>query len=132
MRDLAGRHQRNQGPGSLRGSAVRRLAARPFRPIAFAGFAPAAIGPLVRQQPGDRAADLRRFRIDPDRIERGQHRPGAINVIGAPAAEPAAIRLLLAAQEGEDRRDCRMIGRQTALRQKAEATGADIGGRRVE
>ena len=94
--DLAGRHQGKQSPGGLRCGAVRRLAMRHTRPIAVARFAPAAIGALMGEQPSNGAADLRRRRIDADRIQRGQHRPSAVDVVGSPAAEPTAVRLLLA------------------------------------
>src|SRR5262249_52372052 len=96
VRDLTGRHQREQRPGGLPGRAAGRFAMRLVRPIALAGFAPTAILALMRQQPRDGAADLRRGGVDTNRVERRQHRPGSVDVISTPAAEPAAVGLLLA------------------------------------
>src|SRR5207244_2315799 len=77
--------------------------------------------PSCRRYPGRRSGGQRR-----------QYRPGAVDVIGAPAAEPAAVRLLLAPQIIEALREARMIGRCAGLGQHSDAAGADIGGWRIE
>src|ERR1700756_806164 len=43
MANFSSRHQSEQTPGGLRGSAVRRIAAWCPRPVGFAAFPPAAI-----------------------------------------------------------------------------------------
>src|SRR5439155_22495463 len=57
---------------------------------------------------------------------------GAGYIIGSPAAEPAAVRLLYAPQKVQGARDGGVIGREAALRQKAETACADIGARRIK
>src|SRR5947207_6758268 len=130
--DLARRHQGEQGPGGLRGGTIGRLAMRDVRPVALAGLAPPAIAPLAGDQPIDCAADFGRTGIDPGGIQPGEHRPGAVDVIGAPAAKPAAVRLLLGPQISKRASHRGMICILAELDEKDEAAGTDIGGRRVE
>src|SRR5215468_6250993 len=92
--DLAGRHQPEQRPGCLRGGRWRGLVAAVGELIARSVLAPAAVRVLDRDQPFDRAANLGRRALDAGDIERTQHGPGAVDVVGAPAAEPAAVLLL--------------------------------------
>src|SRR3954453_19048060 len=94
MIDRAGRHQAEQGPRGLRGRARRRLIAPVAELVALPAFAPAAVGVLNGREPLDRPPHRRRRRIDPGRVERAERRPGAVDVVHAPAAEPTALRLL--------------------------------------
>src|SRR5262249_40747573 len=96
--DFARRHQSKHGPGGLRRRALlgRTLAIAPIRrPV----FTPAAVRLLERLEPGHGAADMRRLGAVAEGVERAQHRPRAIDVVGAPAPEPGSVRLLLAKQE---------------------------------
>src|SRR5262249_34701694 len=89
--DLSRRHQAQKSPGSLRGRARGRLVSAVIKLVARAILAPAAVRVLNLEEPADRLAEFRRGVIDAGHIERAQHRPGAINVIHAPAAVPAYI-----------------------------------------
>src|SRR5665213_3004586 len=129
---LARRHQPQKRPGGLRRIRHLALALRPVRPIGRAILAPAAILPLFRQQPGDGAANRRVARIDTRRVERAEYRPGAVDVIGAPAAEPRAFLRLHAPQIIEPRRQGRFMRAVAELRQERHAARGDILGRRIE
>src|SRR6267142_438883 len=100
-------------------------------PVGGAVLAPAAIVTLMREQPVDGAADLRLGGIDAGGVEAAERRPCAVDVVGAPAAEPAAFRLLLVAQEGETALHALMVLVIAELRQHAEAARGDVRGRRV-
>src|SRR5258708_21905733 len=105
--DLARCHQPEQRPGGLRRRADLASAARRVRLIGIAVLAPAAIFALFRDQPGDGAAHVRPLHVDAGGVVGAQHRPGAVDVIRAPAAEPGTVRLLLTAPKidaGDDRR----------------------------
>lgn len=58
--------------------------------------------------------------------------PAAIRPSRAPPAEPAAVILPFAPQEGERRGDGMMVLFVTELCEKAEAAGGDVCGRRLE
>jgi hypothetical protein len=88
--------------------------------------------PVTGEQPRYGTAYFQHAGIDADRIESCQHRPGSVDVIGAPPTEPAAVTLLLALQEGERRGDGMMVLFVTELCQKAETAGRDVCGRRIE
>src|SRR5579872_3888875 len=98
MVNLARRHQRQQRPRGLRRGARLALAARPVAPIRGTVFAPAAVGALLADEPCDRTPDHRIVTRDTGNVERAQYRPGAVDVIGAPAAEPRAVGQLRAPQ----------------------------------
>jgi hypothetical protein len=94
--NLSGSHQAKQRPGRLRGDAVGRFAMRYSGVVGFGAFAPAAVRMLPGEQPNYRSAYFRRDGVDAECIESRQRRPGSIDVVGAPATEPAAIALLFA------------------------------------
>src|SRR5262245_51155424 len=96
--DLAGRHQPENGPGRLRSGGHRGGVAL-ARPVGCASLAPPAIGTLPGDQPVDGPSDPWRLHVLAGGIEGAQGRPGAIDIIGAPAAEPRAVRFLLGLQE---------------------------------
>src|SRR5919199_3497256 len=58
----------------------------------------AAVRVLHRAEPGHRAAHGGVLMRDAGRLERGQRRPGPVDVIHAPAPEPGAVLLLLGEQ----------------------------------
>ncbi len=99
-------------------------------PIGAAVLAPTAIGTLLGQQPIDRAPDHRIGLAHAGGIERGEDRPGTIDVIGSPAAEPRAVRFLLATQIGNAGRERGLIAAELA--EQADATRRDIRARRIE
>src|SRR3546814_9265590 len=66
--------------------------------VGGAVLAPAAVGLLAALQPGHRLADVGRRGILAAGVEGAERRPGAVDVVHAPAAVPRAIGLLLAAQ----------------------------------
>ena len=69
----------------------------------------------------------------PATFERAQRRPGAVDVVGAPAPEPGAVRLLLAQEIVEPARErgrSSLIGPSCAS--SRDAARRDIGGRRIE
>ena len=71
--------------------------------------------------------------IDAGGIERAQHRPGAVDVVHAPAAVPAAVGELRAAQIVDAARHRRAArGRLAELRQHRQAARGDVLGRRIE
>ena len=85
-----GREQREQRPRGLRRGG--RAMARQGRVVVGAHvLAPAAVGVLMLLQPGHRAADGRLARLHPGGDQRGHHRAGAVDVVGAPPAEPGAV-----------------------------------------
>ena len=64
--------------------------------VAAAGFAPSAVGILHHANPLRRLLNLRLKMIDADGIEAAQHQEGSVEIVHAPAAKPASVRLLLA------------------------------------
>src|SRR5690348_17061430 len=129
MIDLARRHEAEQRPGGLRRRALLALAARLIRPVGRAVLAPAAVGALARDQPVDRATDHRRLLVDARGVERAQRRPRAVDIIGAPAAEPGAVLLLLAPQISNAGGERLVL--EAELRQETHAAGRHVGGRRI-
>ena len=89
----AGGEQRQQRPGGLRGG--RRAAAAATRVVVGAQvLAPAAVLVLVRLEPGDGRADRGCGAGQPAATSAGTAGAGAVDVVGAPAPEPRAVRLL--------------------------------------
>ena len=64
--------------------------------VAAARLAPAAIGVLHHANPLGGLLHLRLVVIEADCIKSAQHQERAVDVVHAPAAEPASVRLLLA------------------------------------
>src|SRR6516225_9787561 len=98
MVNLAGRHQSEQGPGGLRSRARRFLITMVIELVARPVFSPAAVGILDLDEPSHGFAKLARALVDPGGIERAQDGPGAVDVVHAPAAVPAAVLHLGPAQ----------------------------------
>src|SRR5262245_42770278 len=67
--------------------------------VALAGLAPAAVAVLVALEPADRALHVLVTGIHADGGEPSEHRPGAVDVIHAPAAVPRSVVSLGMAQE---------------------------------
>ncbi len=133
MVGLAGRHQGDQRPGGLRGGAAGALVAAVFELVARRVLAPAAVGVLDRDQPVDGLADRHGGRVVPGGVQRAQCRPGAVDVIHAPAAVPAAVLLLVGEQvvDGPGERRAGLLG-LAELGQHRDAARRDVGGRRIE
>src|ERR1700722_624398 len=128
---LARGEQREQRPRGLRGGggALRRPV---FWVVVRAQvLAPAAVRVLYRLKPGDRTADLRLMRLDPGGDQRGQHRPGAVQVVRAPPAEPRAVRLLVLQQPGHAA-PARGLGGQPFGSERLHDVRGDVGARRVD
>ena len=115
----------------MRGGAGCTLVAAVIELVARAVLAPASVGILDACQPGNGFAEFGRGMIEVGGIERAKDRPGAINVIHAPAAVPAALRGLRAAQIIKSSRDCRAIC-LADLREHANAARRHVLGRRIE
>src|SRR6185436_15474097 len=74
-------------------------AARPRRVLVGSQrLAPAAVGVLPRFQPGHRAAHVLLRAVLADGADAAEHRPGAVDVVGAPAPVPRPVRVLVASQ----------------------------------
>src|SRR5277367_1315531 len=95
-------------------------------PIRFFALPPTPVRVLSGQQPLGGAADFRRRRIDAGSVEGGQYRPGTVDVVGAPAPEPAAVGFLIAPQKGDRSGDGGMVRVIAELAKQPEAAGADI------
>src|SRR6185503_10284105 len=104
-------NQREQRPSRLRRRA-RPAPAQGVVHVRRARLAPAAVGVLMGDEPFGGRAYVRLRHVLADRGERRQHGRRAINMIDAPAAEPAAVRFLLRADELEPARDGRVIERE--------------------
>src|SRR5437763_9440536 len=114
MIELAGRHEAEQRPGALRGGARCLFVSVVVELIARSVLAPAAVLVLDSHEPIHRFAEFFGSPIDAGGIERTEHRPGAVDVIHSPAAEPAAVFELSAAQITDRLCDARVLGRRVA------------------
>ncbi len=134
-RRLGGRprrgHQPEQRPSGLR---RRALVIAPGRrtSVAFGVLAPAAIIPLHRQQPFHRAPDGRIASLDARGVQRTEHGPRPVDVVGPPTAEPAAICFLLPPQPSDAAIDHRPVLGFAELGEEGHAARRDIRGRRVQ
>ena len=100
--------------------------------VAGAVLAPAAILVLDRDQPVGGLGDTRPRAVEAGGAERAERRPRAVDVVHAPAAEPAAVRHLLALEIVDAGAHDGTRRRLAELGQHADAAGADIRGRRIE
>src|ERR1700761_9138593 len=125
------RQQGQQGPGGLRsgGRALRRPGGRVV--VGAQVLSPAAVVVLHRFEPGDRLADLRLTRLDAGGDQRGHRRAGAVQGVGAPAAEPGAVRLLVL-QQPDDAAAAGGLGGQALGREGLDDVRGDIGAGRVD
>src|SRR5438552_18394588 len=86
----ADREEPQQGPGGL--ARDRRAAPGEVRlDVALARLAPAAVGVLPAHEPAYGALHVLVARVHAHGPQPAQHRPGAIDVVDAPAAGPGAI-----------------------------------------
>src|SRR5262249_21098610 len=94
---------RKEGEQRPRGLARRRRTTTGEAGVVGAPtrLAPASVRILVRLQPAHGALDVFLIEALPDRFETPEHRPRAVDVVHAPAAEPRAVVPLRAADEGE-------------------------------
>src|ERR1700761_6488367 len=88
-------HQSKQSPCRLRSGAGRGFVTSVVQLVACRALAPAAVRILDPLKPRNRAAHRLRLRILTRDCERAQRRPGSIDVVHAPAAEPASVPLLV-------------------------------------
>src|SRR6202040_2120489 len=102
--------------------------------VTLAPFAPAAVRVVVDAfKPGDGSLHLRAARIAVDGIKRAERRPGSVDVVHPPAAEPAAILLLGPKEIFDAARDRWIAGRSRAeLAQHGKTASRHIRGRRIE
>ena len=131
MIGAAAGHQRQQGPGGLRGRAFGEGAGGGVG-VGFLVLAPAAVGALDGDEPVAGAGDGGIFRGDSGGVQGAEHGPGAINVIGAPAAEPGTVFFLVALQIGQGFLHDRVGGMHADLRQEGYAARGDVGGGWIE
>src|ERR1051325_792694 len=92
---LSGGDEAHDGPRGLAGGGH----ADPlFAGVIVAGdaLAPAAVAVLPFRQPARGATDIRGAHVLADAAQAAQHLPGAVDVVDAPAAIPAALRVLIA------------------------------------
>src|SRR5574337_1662399 len=94
----AGVQEPQERPSGLRGGAWA-LAGCPRVLVGIARFAPAAVRVLMTDQPINRSPDVWLIHPLSDRSKARQHRPGAVDVINPPSAEPAPCRFLLVLEE---------------------------------
>src|SRR5262249_47684706 len=93
-----GSEEAEERPRGLRGRAL----ALPGETLVVVGgdrLAPAAVGVLVRTQPLDGTADVRRAQILADRGEADERAPRPVDEVDAPAAPPRAVLALRPAEE---------------------------------
>ncbi len=127
---LPGREQREQRPGRLRRG--RRAAADPRRVAVGAQvLAPAAVGVLLRLQPARPPAGSRPVRRGPRPRPAPARGAGAVDVVGAPAAEPGAVGLLVP-QQPVDAAVASGTPRRPACGEHLDHVRGDVGGRRVD
>src|ERR1700730_16347978 len=128
-----GGHQPKQCPSRLRRRAGRRTVASIIHRVTLAPFAPAAVRVLDAFKPGDGLLHLGTARIALDGIKRAKHRPGSVDVVHPPAAEPAAILLLGPKEIFDAARDRWLACRSLAeLAQHGKTARRHIRGRRIE
>src|SRR5262245_679943 len=100
----------DRSPSSARGQQAqqrpRRLrrgggtAAGQLRPVvALAGLAPAAIAVLGALQPPHCALDILVLEVLADGLQAPHHRPGAVDIVDAPASEPRTVMTLSPSHE---------------------------------
>src|SRR5262249_20281776 len=128
---LAGGEQREQGPGGLRGRRCA-LAGQSGIVVTAARLAPSAAGLLHFLQPGHGAAGHRVLNVEADAVQTAENLPGAIKIIDAPAADPAAGLFLRFPQESESAADLWMIDAETVMTERFEDAGGDVGTARIE
>ena len=125
---LAGGMKGEQRPRRLRRG--RRAATAPVGlAVGAEVLAEPAVGVLHALEPRDRAAHARVLR-EPARGECGDDRADAVDVVRAPAAEPRAVRLLLAQQVLDAGARLRGL-REPLVREQLDHVRGDVGARRV-
>src|SRR5579883_1434605 len=87
---LARRAQSDHRPRRLIGRAGEGTIRIPLEVVAVVALAPTAIRVLPREKPRHGAPHGRVMRRDARELQCHEHRPGAVEVVGAPAAEPGA------------------------------------------
>src|SRR5579862_9622149 len=113
-------HQSQNRPGGLRRHGGRLLVAAVVEPIAIAAFAPAAVRVLNRDQPVRGTAHNRRVEIEAGTVQASEDRPRAIDIIYAPAAEPAAVFFLGPGEMVDGSPDARTVDGFAELREHAD------------
>src|SRR5262249_50397000 len=98
----------------------------------LAGFAPPAVRLLHLLQPGDRVADHRLRHVVAGRLQADENLPGAVDVVDAPAADPAAAFVLGLGDEVDAAIDLGMPNADAELAESLQNTGCDVGAARVE
>ena len=115
---VAAGQQAQNGPGGLRG--VLAAAVNVSVVVAGAAFAPAAVGVLDGAEPFAGAQDAASRSLYAGGAQAAQREEGAVDVVDAPAAVPAAVRLLGPQQVLDAALDGRVVSErrrtQTGLR----------------
>src|SRR5579862_8823361 len=124
-------HKSQNRPGGLRGDRGSLFITPIIEAVAVAALAPSAVRVLNRDQPVGSAADHWRVQVEPRCIQSREYRPCAIDVIHAPAAEPAAVLFLRTAQIFDGGSKARPVGGVAELREHTDASRRYIGRRRI-
>src|ERR1019366_4632095 len=128
---FAGGDQAEQCPRGLRGGDFA-LAGQRRVVVAQARLAPAAVVLLHALEPGDRALDHRLHHIIAGDFETLQDLPGAVEIVDAPAADPAAALVLRQADELDAAFDLRMADADAEETESFEDAGGNVGAARIE
>ena len=122
----AGGDQAEHGPSGLRRGGLP-LAAEFGLLIGIGRLAPAAVGLLMGQEPLGPGHHGRIVLGHADLDQAGQGLPGAVDVVDAPAAEPASVGLLGAAHERDGPIDVRIAHAAAEFAQGLQHPAAKVG-----
>ncbi len=115
----------------MRGRAFAH-AAQGWVVVGADAFAPSAVGILHHAQPFRGLLYARLVVVHANRFESAQHQGCAVDVVHAPAAEPASIGLLFIADELDGALHGGMVLIETIGRHHFEDAARDIDCRRIE
>src|SRR4051794_11755311 len=123
---FTGGQETEQGPRGLR---CRRRALPGQRGIVVttACLAPAAAGLLHSLEPGNGIPYHRLLHVEADTAQAGKDLPGTVQVIDAPATDPASMRLLRRGDEPDGTIDLRMADAVAEMTERFEDTGGNVG-----
>src|SRR5271156_5152116 len=128
---ISGGEQTENGPRGLRRGA-RADAAGGGVVVAAAGFSPAAVGILHHADPLGCLLNLRLVVPDADGFKTPQDQEGAIDIVDAPAAEPASVLFLLVVNELDGALDALVLAAVAVGGKRFENAAGDVHGRRIE
>src|SRR5580704_8400010 len=128
---ITGREQAEDRPRGLRWGA-RADATGQRIVVAAAGFSPAAVGVLHHADPLGGLLNLRLVIPDADPFKATQDEECAVNVVDAPAAEPASVGLLLIVDKFDGALDALVLTGIAVGGKCFEDAAGDVDSRRIE